>query len=172
MTEKTTTADAQTCDDDVIAGPLPVRRRAARLAAVQALYQMDLSGEGDKPVIRQFRDHRFGHRGEAGMVEADEAFFEDIIQGVVANQIDIDAAISDHLSKSWSLSRLDITLRAIMRAGSYEILRRPDVPALVIIDEYVSIAADFFDAGKEPSFVNGALEKLAKHWRKAEFGLI
>jgi len=110
-------------EDDIIQSPLPVRRRAARLAAVQALYQMDMSGEGDKPVIRQFRDHRFGHKGEAGMVEADEDFFSDIA-------------------------------------------------ALVVIDEYVSIASDFFDDGKEPGFVNGALEKLAKHVRKAEFGLI
>jgi len=159
-------------EDDIIQGPLPVRRRAARLAAVQALYQMDMSGEGDKPVIRQFRDHHFGHLGEAGKVEADEEFFGDIVEGVVTHQADIDAAISGHLTAKWSLKRLDSTLRAIMRAGSYEIQHRPDVPALVIIDEYVSIASDFFDGGKEPGFVNGALEKLAKHIRKAEFGLI
>ena len=149
-----------------------MRRRAARLASVQALYQMDLSGEGDKPVIRQFRDHHFGHLGEAGKIEADEEFFTDIVEGVVANQTEIDSAISGHLSEKWSLKRLDSTLRAIMRAGSYEIIRRPDVPALVIIDEYVTIASDFFEGGKEPGFVNGALEKLAKHVRKAEFGLI
>lgn len=162
-------------DDDapeIIQSPLPVRRRAARLAAVQALYQMDMSGEGDKPVIRQFQDHRFGHRDEVGKIEADEEFFSDIVEGVVAHQADIDAAITNHLSAKWSLKRLDSTLRAIMRAGSYEVLRRPDVPALVIIDEYVSIASDFFDGGKEPGFVNGALEKLAKHTRKAEFGMI
>ncbi len=159
-------------DEDIVQSPLPVRRRAARLAAVQALYQMDMSGEGDKPVIRQFRDHRFGHKGEAGMVEADEDFFSDIVEGVVHNQVEIDAAVSDHLSAKWSLKRLDSTLRAIMRAGSYEVIKRPDVPALVVIDEYVSIASDFFDDGKEPGFVNGALEKLAKHVRKAEFGLI
>ncbi len=157
---------------EIIQGPLPVRRRAARLAAVQALYQMDMSGEGDKPVIRQFRDHHFGHLGEAGKVEADEEFFSDVVEGVVANQTEIDAAVSDHLSAKWSLKRLDSTLRAIMRAGSYEIMRRPDVPALVVIDEYVSIASDFFEGGKEPGFVNGALEKLAKHVRKAEFGMI
>jgi len=159
-------------DIDVMQGPLPVRRRAARLSAVQALYQMDMSGEGDKPVIRQFRDHHFGHLGEAGKIEADEEFFSDVVEGVVSNQADIDAAIADHLSAKWSLKRLDSTLRAIMRAGSYEIMRRPDVPALVIIDEYVSIASDFFEGGKEPGFVNGALEKLAKHVRKAEFGMI
>ena len=168
----TETPDIPAEDTEIIQGPLSARRRAARLAAVQALYQMDMSGEGDKPVIRQFRDHHFGHLGEAGKVEADEEFFSDVVEGVVANQIDIDAAVSDHLSAKWSLQRLDRTLRAIMRAGSYEILRRPDVPALVIIDEYVSIAADFFDEGKEPGFVNGSLERLAKHTRKAEFGMI
>lgn len=159
-------------EPEIIIGPLPVRRRAARLASVQALYQMDMSGEGDKPVIRQFLDHHFGHLGEAGKTEADEEFFRDVVEGVVAHQAEIDAAVSDHLSAKWSLHRLDSTLRAIMRAGSYEIIRRPDVPALVIIDEYVSIASDFFEGGKEPGFVNGALEKLAKHVRKAEFGLI
>jgi N utilization substance protein B len=165
----TATSDTE---DDIIIGTLPERRRAARLAAVQALYQMDMSGEGDKPVIRQFRDHHFGHRGEPGKVEADEEFFEDLIEGVVTFQQQIDTAIADHLSEKWTLKRLDITLRAVMRAGSFEIMQRPDVPALVIIDEYVSIAADFFDDGKEPSFVNGALEKLAKKIRSAEFGLI
>ncbi len=147
-------------------------RRTARLGAVQALYQMDMSGDGDAPVIRQFIDHRFGEPDEDGNREVDAEFFEDVIQGVVAFQKDIDVAISEHLSEKWSLKRLDTTLRAIMRAASYEILRRPDVPALVIIDEYVSIAADFYDEGKEPGFVNGALEKLAKHTRSAEFGLI
>lgn len=172
MTAPTDNADMASNDDKRIQGTLSERRRAARLAAVQALYQMDMSGEGDKPVIRQFRDHHFGYRGEPGKVEADEEFFEALIEGVVAKQHDIDAAIADHLSAKWSLKRLDITLRAIMRAGSFEIMQRPDVPALVVIDEYVSIAADFFDDGKEPSFVNGALEKLAKQIRKAEFGLI
>lgn len=148
------------------------RRRAARLAAVQALYQMDLAGAPDKTVVREFRDHYFGHADELGKTEADEQFFEDLVTGVVANQDAVDAAISDHLSEKWKLSRIDMTLRAIMRAASFEVIHRPDVPALVVIDEYVSIAADFFDGGKEMGFVNGALDKLAKHVRKAEFGLI
>ena len=86
-------------------------------------------------------------------------------------QDDIDKSISDKLSEKWSLKRLDLTLRAILRAAGYEIQRRPDVPALVIIDQYVSIASDFFE-GKEPGFVNGALDKMAKEVRKAEFGLV
>ena len=154
-----------------MAGANPKLRRSARLAAVQALYQMDVASEPSKNVVREFLNHRFGHEDEPGMVVADEEFFEDIALGVVDRQSDIDTAIAAHLSKKWSLKRLDVTLRAIMRAASYEIMRRPDVPALVIIDEYVSIASDFFDDGKEPGFVNAALEKLAKQVRAAEFGL-
>ena len=96
---------------------------------------------------------------------------QDIVEGVVKHQDDIDKSISDKLSEKWSLKRLDLTLRAILRAAGYEIQRRPDVPALVIIDQYVSIASDFFE-GKEPGFVNGALDKMAKEVRKAEFGLV
>lgn len=145
-------------------------RRAARLSAVQALYQMDISGYPSKTVINEFLNHRFGHADEVGMVEADEAFFEDIVTGVIQFQDDIDALISDHLSAKWSLKRLDKTLRAIMRAGAYEVMRRPDVPALVVIDQYVSIAADFYN-GKESGFVNGALDRIAKKVRAAEFGV-
>ncbi len=148
----------------------PKLRRAARLSAVQALYQMDVGGEPSKAVVFEFRNHRFGHKGEPGMIAADEEFFEDIILGVVENQTDIDKTITDHLSKKWSLKRLDITLRAIMRAGTFEVMCRPDVPAPVIIDEYVSLATDFFEAS-EPAFVNGALERIAKKVRTAEFGL-
>ncbi|MGJ8563683.1 MAG: transcription antitermination factor NusB [Alphaproteobacteria bacterium] len=148
----------------------PQKRRAARLSAVQALYQMDISQEPSKNVVREFRNHRFGHEDEPGMLVADEDFFEDIILGVVSRQADIDAMIAEHLSEKWTLKRLDMTLRAIMRAASYEIMCRPDVPAPVIIDEYVAVAADFFD-GSEPGFVNGALDKIAKKTRAAEFGL-
>jgi len=143
----------------------PNTRRAARTAAVQALYQMDLSGDGGKAVIAQFVEHRLSE------ISTDQDFFTDLVEGVVAFQAEIDATISDHLSKKWSLNRLDKTLRAIMRAGTYEIMRRPDVPALVVLDEYVSIASDFFD-DKEAAFVNGALEKVAKQVRMTEFGVI
>lgn len=148
------------------------RRRAARLAAVQALYQMDLGGAPDKTVVREFRDHHFGHADEPGKIEADEDFFEDLVTGVVARQADVDAAVTEHLSETWKLHRLDKTLRAVLRCASFEIMARPDVPALVVIDEYVSIAADFFEGGKEPGFVNGVLDKLGKSVRAAEFGLI
>lgn len=148
----------------------PKQRRAARLASVQALYQMDVGGEPSKAVVNEFLNHRFGHEDEPGMIVADEDFFEAVILGVVEQQSGIDETIAAHLSEKWSLKRLDITLRAIMRAASYELMFRPDVPALVIIDEYVAIATDFFEAG-EPAFVNGSLDKIAKKVRAAEFGL-
>lgn len=153
-----------------MAGASPKLRRAARLSAVQALYQMDVAAEPSKNVVREFLNHRFGREDETEMIEADEEFFEDIVLGVVDKQDDIDTEIAAHLSEKWKLKRLDITLRAIMRAGAYEILRRPDVPALVIIDEYVSIATEFFDGG-EQGFVNASLDKLARKIRAAEFGL-
>lgn len=152
-------------------GPHSKLRRAARLAAVQALYQMDVGGTLSTSVVKEFIEHRFGLEGEKGYIAADEEFFSDLVEGVVKYQEDIDKSISDNLSEKWSLKRLDLTLRAIMRSAGYEIQRRPDVPALVIIDQYVSIAADFFE-GKEPGFVNGALDKMAKAVRKAEFGLV
>ena len=152
-------------------GPHSKLRRAARTAAVQALYQLDISDELSGTVIKQFVEHRFGNSDENKSPTVDEAFFQDIVEGVIKYQNDIDASISDKLSEKWKLKRLDLTLRAILRAGGYEIQRRPDVPALVIIDQYVSIASDFFE-GKEPGFVNGALDQMAKAVRKAEFGLV
>lgn len=152
-------------------GPHAKLRRAARTAAVQALYQLDMSDVLTGTVIKQFIEHRFGQEDENDIPSVDEEFFKDIVEGVVKHQDDIDKSISDKLSEKWSLKRLDLTLRAILRAAGYEIQRRPDVPALVIIDQYVSIASDFFE-GKEPGFVNGALDKMAKEVRKAEFGLV
>lgn len=153
-----------------MSGANPKLRRVSRVSAVQALYQMEVSGEPHKTVVKQFLDHRFGYDDEPGMVHADEPFFEDIMSGAVAHQSDIDAAISKHLSDKWPLRRLDATLRALLRSATYEILRRPDVPALVIINEYMAIASDFF-SGKEPGIVNGVLDKIAKQVRAAEFGL-
>ena len=153
-----------------MAGANPKHRRAARTACVQALYQMDVSQATSQSVVKEFQNHRFGQSDEIDMVTADESFFEDIINGVVRTQSDIDANISEHLPEKWPLRRLDLTLRSLLRAAVYEVLFRPDIPALVIIKEYVSIAADFFD-GKEPGMVNGILDKVAKKVRAAEFGL-
>ncbi|MEE9347199.1 MAG: transcription antitermination factor NusB [Robiginitomaculum sp.] len=146
----------------------PELRGAARLAAVQALYQMELSGQGAAAVIRQFRDHAFGYDGEEGFVAADEELFEDLVRGVIDNQEAIDAAITARLSEKWKLSRLDVTLRALLRAATSEMMSRFDVPAKVVIDQYVTIAMDFYDGG-EPKFVNAALDRLARELRAHEF---
>lgn len=142
-------------------------RRSARLSAVQALYQMELTGTGAKSVIKQFRDHRFGHDSEPGeYIEADEDFFEDLLSGVVAAQDEVDQMTASTLKEGWKLSRLDATVRAILRAGGYELLKRADVPTKVVINEYVDIANAFFE-GPEPAFVNASLDAFAKAARAA-----
>jgi N utilization substance protein B len=141
-------------------------RRSARLSAVQAMYQMELSGQGAKSVVMQFRDHRFGHEDEPGdYIEADEDFFEDLLQGIVARQDEVDGLIKGALREGWRLSRLDATVRAILRSGGYELLARQDVPTKTVINEYIDIAHAFFE-GPEPGFVNGTLDTLAKQVRQ------
>ncbi|WP_298912757.1 transcription antitermination factor NusB [uncultured Algimonas sp.] len=153
-----------------MSGATPKLRRQARLSAVQALYQMDLTGATSKPVIFEFLNHRFGFEDEDGMVAADEPFFEDVVNGVIREQAEIDSKLDAQLPEKWPLRRLDMTLRALLRAAVYETLKRPDVPGLVVIDEYVAIASDFFD-GKEPGMVNAVLDRIAKSVRSTEFGL-
>ncbi|MEL6686693.1 MAG: transcription antitermination factor NusB [Pseudomonadota bacterium] len=148
----------------------PKLRRQARLSAVQALYQMELTGATSKPVIFEFLNHRFGFEDEEGMVAADETFFEELVEGVVREQDGIDADLDAQLPEKWPLRRLDMTLRALLRAGVFEAKHRPDVPGAVIIDEYVSIANDFFE-GKEPGMVNAVMDKIAKSVRSVEFGI-
>ncbi len=144
------------------------RRRLARLAAVQALYQMELSSQKSKFVVQQFNE-KWRETG-ADNRSADTDFFELIVLGVVSEQGMVDEAISGKLGENWKLSRLDVTLRAIMRCASYELLRLFEVPAVVVIDQYVGLARDFY-AGKEPGFVNGALDKMARELRPGEFGV-
>lgn len=146
------------------------RRQLARLSAVQALYQMELADQKSKLVVREFNEHWFENAAVAGEVTADTEYFELIVLGVVAEQDAIDEAISAKLNKKWELHRLDIILRAIMRCASYELLRMFDVPGIVIVDQYVSIARDFYE-GNEPNFVNAALDNLARECRTAEFCL-
>lgn len=153
-----------------MSGSNPKLRRQARLSGVQALYQMELADAKSKLVVFEFLNHRFGHEDEDGMVAADETFFEELVEGVVREQSEIDTKLEAQLPDKWPLRRLDMTLRALLRAGVFEITQRPDVPALVIIDEYVAIASDFFD-GKEPGMVNAVLDKIARAVRAAEFGL-
>ncbi|WP_440959868.1 transcription antitermination factor NusB [Oceanicaulis sp. LC35] len=140
-------------------------RRSARLSAVQALYQMETSGSGAKAVVKEFRDHRFGYEEEPGdYVETDEEFFEDLVTGIVSIQSDVDKRIGGVLKEGWKLSRLDATVRAILRAGGYELIARQDVPPAVVINEYVDVAHAFFES-TEPGFVNATLDALAKQVR-------
>ncbi|WP_333586234.1 transcription antitermination factor NusB [Phenylobacterium sp.] len=140
-------------------------RSVARLAAVQALYQMEVSGAGVEAVIREFSDHRFDRDVEGfALTGADETFFAELLRGVVDAQARIDRAVVRRLAQGWRLERLDATVRAILRAGAYELAERPDVPAEVVIDEYVELAKSFFE-GPEPGFVNGALDGVAQDVR-------
>jgi len=141
-------------------------RSVARLAAVQALYQMEVSSVGAEAVIREFTDHRFDRDLEGlTLAGADEAFFADLVRGVVASQGEVDKAVARRLAQNWKLERIDATVRAILRAGAFELTHRPDVPTEVVIDEYVDLAKSFFD-GPEPGFVNGALDGVARDVRR------
>jgi N utilization substance protein B len=142
-------------------------RSVARLAAVQALYQMEAAGAGAEAVIREFVDHRFDRDIEgARLAHADEGFFGALVRGVVADQDAVDAAVRRRLASGWKLERIDATARSILRAGAFELIRRRDVPAEVAIDEYVEIAKSFFE-GPEPGFINAALDAIARDERPA-----
>ena len=147
-------------------------RSVARLAAVQALYQMEVSSIGVEHVIREFTEHRFDRVLDSGegdgvtLASADEGFFAELVRGVVAEQKRVDAAIVKRLAENWRLERLDATVRAILRAGAFELAHRLDVPTEVVIDEYVDVAKSFFE-GTEPGFVNGALDAVARDVRPA-----
>lgn len=140
-------------------------RSVARLAAVQALYQMETAGAGAEAVIREFTDHRFDRDLEGlRLAHADEGFFGALVRGVVADQDAVDAAVRRRLASGWRLERIDATARSILRCGAYELIRRRDVPAEVAIDEYVEIAKSFFE-GPEPGFINAALDAIARDER-------
>ena len=137
----------------------------ARLAAVQALYQMEISGAGSQTVVREFADYRFDRDLEGmRLAPADEAFFADIVTGVVEAQADIDRSIVRRLAKGWRLERIDATVRAILRAGVFELVRHAEIPREIVIDEYVEVAKSFFE-GQEPGFVNGTLDAVARDVR-------
>jgi N utilization substance protein B len=141
-------------------------RSAARLGAVQALYQMDVAGTELDDIVDEFIHHRFGQEIEGSVyARADEAHFEDVIRGVVREQRDIDVAIHGALAKGWTLARIDATLRAILRAGAYELRRCKDIPVKVVINEYVDVAHAFFE-GDEPGVVNAVLDRLGATLRK------
>jgi transcription antitermination protein NusB len=141
-------------------------RHAARLAAVQAVYQMELAGTDAEAVAREFVDHRFAENRAA---EPDEDFFGEIVRGVPHHQVEIDRSIAESLAKDWKLQRIDSILRAILRAAAYELIAQKSVPAKVVIDEYLDVAHAFFD-GEEIAFVNAVLDRLAHRKRAPEFG--
>ena len=140
-------------------------RSAARLAAVQALYQHDMEGTPIPRLLREFHDHRLGATIEdAQYHDAERDFFDDIVIGADARREEIDALISGRLAEGWTLERLDRPMRAILRAGAYELVARPDVPIASVISEYVDVAHAFFDK-RESGFVNGLLDAIAKATR-------
>ncbi|MBW8733191.1 MAG: transcription antitermination factor NusB [Asticcacaulis sp.] len=140
-------------------------RTVARLVLVQALYQMELTGGGVESVIREFSDYRLERDldGEQ-LADADEAFFAEGARAIVKEQAVIDPLITDRLASGWRIERLDTTVRAILRAGAWELKFRPDIAVEVVINEYVEIARAFFGE-TEARFVNGALDGIAKDTR-------
>ncbi len=144
------------------------RRSAARLAAVQALYQMDLTGKSLEAIIREFERHWMGKEIEEDQYKpADSALFRVIVQGVLDRQRRIDPTVDDLLAKGWPLKRIENVMRAILRAGAWELLYSPDVPVKVVISEYVDIARAFFER-EETSMVNAVLDRLAREARAGE----
>jgi transcription antitermination protein NusB len=137
-------------------------RSAARLAAVQALYQMEMEGTQLAKLLHEFHEHRLGATiGDDTYAEAEVDFFDDIVAGTEARRAEIDTLISERLAEGWTLERLDRPMRAILRAGAYELIARPDVPVATVITEYVDVAHAFFDK-REAGFVNGLLDAIAK----------
>lgn len=137
-------------------------RSAARLAAVQALYQIDMEGTLLTMLLDEFHRHRLGAEIEGEQyVQAEVAFFDDVVKGVDARRDEIDELLSGKLAEGWRLERLDKTMLQILRAGAWELLARADIPTATVISEYVDVAHAFFEA-REAKFVNGVLDAVAK----------
>ena len=145
------------------------RRSVARLTAVQALYQIEANGEADpQSVVREFVRHRFGQEVDGDRLgDADPILFADIVCGVTNDLERLDTEISAALTEDWPLARLDSVLRAILRAGAYELMHRHDVPPRVSLSEYTAISYAFF-TGKEPGLANGVLNHLAHLFRDGD----
>ena len=140
-------------------------RSAARLAAVQALYQQEMEGTPLARLLDEFHQHRLGAEiDDERYTQAEVAFFDDIVRGVTARSEEIDATIEAHLASGWNLARLDKPLRQILRAGTYELMARIDVPTKAVITEYIDVADAFYDK-RETGFVNGILDKIGKKVR-------
>ena len=147
---------------------LALERRAARLAAVQALYQWEQTGAGPEAVISEFGTHRLGESTEnEELPRADRKLFAELVRGVSADVEELDDMLSAVLTEDWSIDRLESILRAIMRCGAFELAHRQDVPPKVVISEYLAVADAFFGE-KETAMTNGVLDNLAQTLRPGE----
>jgi N utilization substance protein B len=145
------------------------KRGAARLAAVQALYQMDIAGTPLSDILAEFESHWLGGEVEGSKyLPAEAAFFRDIVVGAVREQRKLDPMIDGALSAGWPLKRVEALLRAVLRAGAFELDQRQDIPARVVVSEYVDVAHAFVDRD-ETGMVNAVLDTLARQLREAEF---
>lgn len=168
------TRDAATRDEDAAAprkqrgGSAKARRKAARLAAVQALYQIDLAGTNPETVLGEFIKHRIGQEidGER-YVAADPQLFADILRGTSARRGEVDRILGGSLDPQWPIDRLELLLRAMLRAGAFELLVHGDTHARILISEYVDVGRAFF-SGREPGMINGVLDRIARTLRPGE----
>ena len=145
------------------------RRGAARLAAVQALYQMDIASTGLNDILAEFESHWIGREVEgAQYLPAEAAFFRDVVSGVVREQRELDPVIDKVLAAGWPLKRIEAILRAVLRAGAYELSHRSDVPGRVVVSEYVGVANAFVDKD-ETGMINAVLDQIARQFRAGEF---
>jgi len=142
-----------------------ISRSAARLAAVQALYQQEMEGTPTARLIHEFHDHRLGATIEGETyAEAEISFFDDLVSGTLDRRQEIDELVAKRLAEGWSLERLDKPMKAVLRVGAYELLARPDVPIATVINEYLDVTDAFYDQ-REKGFVNGLLDAIAKSAR-------
>jgi N utilization substance protein B len=147
---------------------VPSRRQAARLAAVQALYQWQEGQDEPAAIIDQFLTVRTGEAGEGGMRrDADKPLFRDVVEGTAARKEELEQTVTGALAKDWTWARVDRLVRAILLAGAYELVHRKDVPVRVVINEYVEIGHAFYDQG-EPTFINSVLDRVAHQARPTE----
>jgi N utilization substance protein B len=148
-----------------MSNPRSQARSAARLAAVQALYQQHMEGTGEARLLDEFHQHRLGMEiDDAELADAEVDFFDDLVKGALARRDEIDDLLAAKLAAGWTLARLDKTMLQILRAGTYELLARPDVPVAAAISEWVDVAKAFFD-DREAKFVNGVLDAVARDVR-------
>lgn len=145
-------------------------RRLARLAAVQALYQIEVNGGEPATVVREFLDHRLAEAIDGLSLEGlDRDFFRALVTGVAEDGEELDQVITPALVQGWPLNRLESLIRLILRCGAFELWQRPDIPARVVINEYLEVAHAFYE-DKQPAFVNGVLDRLAQSLRDEELG--